>query len=398
MKGKMMTSRERLMAALHHKTPDRVPVSIYDMVGWHYDPRETSEAWKQDIDTKISREIFTTYLTGWWCQEPSYQNLMQYIQQKADCVYMTDVPTTNRYVAEHTHMQQTLQGKSTLTTITLETPKGNLVRKFRTDNGIYTAWQTEHQVKDDNDIEKFLSIPFDPMPVDITHVKAQNEYIGENGIILIDLPDPICTVFDLFDFGEFTVRAFTEEKLMLKLLDKVYEEQSYFYEEMLKKGAGPLFRFAGAEACTPPYLGGEQFKKYVADYDGKLIRKIHDHGQLARIHCHGKVKTILNQLLEMEVDALDPLEAPPDGDLQLSEAKQICGNKITIFGNIQLKDLEYLSPAEMKETVKKCLEQGKPGGNFVLLPTATPINVPLSPRTEENIRIMIDAAYEYGQY
>ena len=35
-----MTSRERLMAVLQHKLPDRVPVSTYDMTGWHYDPRD----------------------------------------------------------------------------------------------------------------------------------------------------------------------------------------------------------------------------------------------------------------------------------------------------------------------------------------------------------------------
>jgi len=32
------------------------------------------------------------------------------------------------------------------------------------------------------------------------------------------------------------------------------------------------------------------------------------------------------------------------------------------------------------------------------MPTAAPINIPLSPRTEENYLAFIDAALEYGEY
>ncbi|MEG1753070.1 MAG: hypothetical protein RR234_04080, partial [Christensenella sp.] len=245
-----MTSRERLMTVLRHGQPDRVPVSTYDMTGWHFDPRENLCS-ANDATAQITRDVFTTYLTGWWNNEPSYAPLMEEIRKKADCVYMTDVATVNRYTAENTVLTQNVCGNSTFTTITLKTPKGDLTQKFRTDKGIYTSWQTEHRIKDDSDIEKFLSIPFDPMPVDVSHIAAQDKFIGDNGIILVDIPDPICSAFDLFDFGEFTVRAFSEEKLMCRLLDKIYEEQEWFLKDMLKKGAGPLFRFAGPEVCTP---------------------------------------------------------------------------------------------------------------------------------------------------
>jgi len=98
------------------------------------------------------------------------------------------------------------------------------------------------------------------------------------------------------------------------------------------------------------------------------------------------------------VDATDPVEAPPSGDCSIAEAKAICGDKMTLFGNVQLKDLERLSAADMREKMVRLIEEGKPGGNFVVLPTATPLNVPLSPRTEENFRIMVDTVLELGSY
>lgn len=388
-----MTSRERLMAALRHELPDRVPVSTYEMTGWHYDPREERQG-------GINRNPTRMYLSGWWNHEPSYQPLMEYLRQEADCVYMTDVQTVNRWAVEHTRTDTWSEGPSHYTRTTLETPKGPLSQTFRVDDGVYTAWEVEHLVKDEEDIERYLSVPFDPAPVEVEHLDAQDAWLGDRGILMIDVPDPICEVAGLFDFEDFTVTAYTEPNTLQRLLDFTYERQAHFLEGMLEKGAGPLFRFAGPEYCTPPYLPKECFQRFVTRYDKQLVERIHAHGQYARAHSHGRVGTVLDEFLEMGVDALDPVESPEygDGDVTLSKAKALTEGRICLFGNVQLKDLEQLPPAQMREKMRRVLQDGMPGGNFVVLPTATPLNVPLSPRTEENFRIMVETAHEYGRY
>lgn len=391
--GGSMTSRERLMAAIRHQIPDRVPVSTYEMTGWHFDPREENQQ-------EFNRSPTRMYLSGWWNAEPSYQPLMEYIRQNADCVYMTDVQTGNRYVKEHSETEYWRRENSQYTRYTLHTPKGPLSQTFRVDDGVYTAWETEHFIKTGEDVERYLSIPFDPEPVSTSHLQAQDAYIGDNGILMVDVLDPICEVAGLFDFSDFTVTAFTEPEIITRLLDFTYERQAHFLREMLEKGAGPLFRFAGPEYCTPPYLPKECFCNFVTRYDKRLIRMIHDHGQYVRVHSHGKIRTVIDQFLEMEVDAIDPVESPEeqDGDLHLWEAKEMTQGKICLFGNIQLKDLEQLPADRMREKVKRCVEEGKSGCNFVVLPTATPLNAQISSRTEENFRIMIDTVLEYGRY
>lgn len=385
------------MAVLQHKIPDRVPVSAYDMTGWHYDPRDTVTD-ETDLNAYVRRKILYTYLIGWWNEEPSYAPLMSYLREKADCLYMTDVPMQNAYVARNTHMKQWTEGPSTFTRITLTTPKGDLSQLFRVDEGVYTAWEIEHRIKDESDIEKYLSIPYEPVEPDVSHVFAQDKFIGENGIMLIDVPDPVVEVFGLFSMEDFLMFAYTEPEKMGEMMDKAFEEQSYFLETILKKGVGPLFRFSGPEVCTPPYMHNEAFEEYVVKYDKRLIRQIHDHGQYARTHAHGNIKTVLPYLLDMEVDAIDPVEPPPCGDCTMAEAKAICGDKICLFGNVELRDLEALPAPEMRKVMEQLMAEGKPGGNFVVLPTATPLNVPLSPRTEENFRIMVDTALELGEY
>jgi len=367
-----MTSRERLMAVLKHEIPDRVPISTYELVGWD--------------------------MNSWANKEPSYKALMNYIREKTDCMYMISVTTINRYIKEHTYIEQWKEGKSTYVRTTIVTPKGDLTKLDRIDDDINTVWHIEPLVKNDEDLAKYFSIPDDLEPVDVTPLEKEEKLLGDKGILMVDIADPLCIAAELFKFGHFLIKAFTEKNIFIKLLDKIFEQQMFFLKDMLKKGAGPLFRIVGPEYATPPYLYPEQFHDFVCHYDSKMIRLIHDYGRYARIHCHGRIRDVLRHIIEMEPDALDPIEAPPSGDVTLNEVKKLCGDKICLMGNIQLRDLEYESPERIREITIECMKAAKDGGGYVIMPTASPINVPLSPVTEKNYFVFIETALEYGWY
>jgi hypothetical protein len=68
------------------------------------------------------------------------------------------------------------------------------------------------------------------------------------------------------------------------------------------------------------------------------------------------------------------------------------------MGNLQLRDLETLPTDRLREVVRETVEAGKPGGGFVIMSTASPINADLSPLTERNYEAFIETALEYGGY
>lgn len=367
-----MTSYDRLISVLSQKIPDRIPISTYELVGWNKD--------------------------SWENQQDSYKPLMNYIRENTDCMYMIGVPTINKYVNEHIVIKKSEQGASTFIRTILETPRGEISKLDRMDQGLNTVWHIEHFVKTDGDLDKYMSIPDEFLPVSTNHVKAAEELLGDKGILMVDIPDPICKAAELFDFGEYTVKAYTDQVVFTKLLDKIFEQQMVFLQDVLKKGAGLLFRIVGPEYATPPFLRSKQFYDYVYRYDKQMIRLIHDHGKYARIHCHGRIREALKHIVDMEADALDPIEAPPSGDIDIKDIKKAYGNNICLMGNLQLKDLEYASPEQMKDIVKRAIQEGKPGGGFVIMPTASPINASLSETTLRNYKIFIDTAIEYGKY
>jgi len=60
--------------------------------------------------------------------------------------------------------------------------------------------------------------------------------------------------------------------------------------------------------------------------------------------------------------------------------------------------LELLNENEIIEIVKKILDEGAPGGKFIIMPTAAPINEPASLRVIKNYYAFIETALNYGKY
>ncbi len=371
-----MTSRERLLSVLRGELPDRVPISTYELVPWNPG--------------------------SWESSQPSYARLMDYIRENTDCMYMWGPTMVDPPYGIEVSQKQWREGKSTFRKLTYHTEKGDLTQVHREDDDVNTAWCTEHLLKDVEDIEKYVSILDCLAEVDLdasTRSYGQaRDNVGDNGIILTSIADPLGVAAFLWDFAEYTVIAVTETERFVAFLDAIFERLMDALHKMLDAGIGELFRICGPEAAVPPYLPPGYFGRFVTPYITKMVELIHEHGQYVRFHCHGRVRDALPEMLKTGSDATDPVEPPPLGDITLAEAKDLCGDRLCIMGNLELRDLETLKPEEMAEIVKQAVLDGKPGGRFVVMPTACPINVPLSPVTEQNYMTFIDTALEYGGY
>ena len=119
---------------------------------------------------------------------------------------------------------------------------------------------------------------------------------------------------------------------------------------------------------------------------------------MTRIHSHGKIAKVLDHFLELGAEALDPIEPPTQGDITLAEAKKKCAGRMCLCGGIELVELENGTPESVDKLVKSCMDQAKAGGGYMMLPTACPINTPLSKRTEANYYTFIKSAIKYGNY
>jgi len=378
------TSRRRLLTALSGGTPDRVPVNTYELAG------------RNSLD---------------WCnQQPSYRGLMDYIRAHTDCMTNWNPrPATDRYTCEERFLcsdypveieaRTETVGQFERTTRICHTPKGDLQQVTQKAADVHTTWQVEHWCKSTADVDKALSVPYEPARYDASDLPRVRAELGEEGIIITSIGDPAYLAADLMSFQDYLMWAFEATEHFARTVEVIAERVMENLRRQLDCCVLDLYRIVGPEYFTPPYLPPAMFRRFVLPHVTEMTRLIHARGAKVRLHCHGKMGQVLEMILETGCDGIDPCEPPPDGDIALDEVKRRCQARgVSVWGNIELKLLEQGTPDQVRVEVRKIMAQAKDGGGFVLLPTAGPINVPLAPKTEANYKAFIEAGLEFGQY
>lgn len=106
----------------------------------------------------------------------------------------------------------------------------------------------------------------------------------------------------------------------------------------------------------------------------------------------------------MGVDAVEPLEPPPYGDNILAEAKKLVGKRMLLSGNVvsQAFHLDSFKIGDVRDLVKRAIEDGAPGGGFTLRTTGGAVGC--GKTKEQCIKeidcnlALIDAWREFGSY
>ncbi len=371
-----MTSRERLLRVMRGELPDRVPVSTYELVGYNS--------------------------TLFYNREPSYRPLMDYIREKTDCMCLHYMPSDLFLACSAARPDHTVERVETAdgyeTHLTVKLPGRTLHKVDRVISGIYTTWNVEPLCKSLEDVDALLDVPYEPATYDASDMPRLQREVGEHGLLVTSPADPAYMAMSLMEFGESLVWAMTETEHFTRCVNLLHERVMRNLERQLDACTVDMYRICGPEYMTPPYLPPSYFERFMLPYLKDMVNLLHSRGAYARIHCHGKIGQVLDMIAATGCDAIDPCEAPPDGDIEFSEVKKRVGDRIVLMGNLQLKLLENSTAQAVREYVLRTMEACKPGGRFVIMPTAGPINVPLSPKTEENYRVFIDTALEAGQY
>lgn len=371
-----MTRRERLMRTLRGEPVDRPPVSFYEING-----TENTEG----------PDPFNIY------SDPSWLPLIELAREKTDQIVMRGAPFREAAPAPVdalTETESVIKHGSRFTTSRIQAGDRILTSRYRQDPDVNTVWCIEHLLKDTDDLRAFLDIPPPPPGggVDTGAFLQTEEALGETGIVLIDTCDPLCRAASLFNMADYTVIALTEQELFHRLLERFASVLLPRTEAVAEALPGRLWRIYGPEYASPPYLPPQLFREYVCRYVTPMIDAIQRHGGYARIHSHGNLKDILDDIVGMGPDGLDPIEPPPQGDVALSYVRERYGREMVLFGNLEIADIENLPTQQFLEKVKRALAEGTSGEGrgFVLMPSACPYGRKLSPLTMKNYEKMIE--------
>ena len=389
-----MTRRERLMATLRGEPVDRPAVNLYEIGGFQIDPSEP--------------DPFNVY------NDPSWQPLLQLAEEQTDLIRMrspvrshsheVEAPPhksdVNNYRDEFFKIEEYEEDGYRFTRVNLKIGDRTMTSLTRRNPDADTVWTLEYLLKSTDDLRAYLELPDEVFTeqVDVGKLIDEDVELGDGGIVMVDTEDPICAAASLFSMENFTIIAITEQQLLHSLLEKL---SRYIYartEKTAKEFPGHLWRIYGPEYATEPYLPPKLFKEYVVRYDTSMIEAIQRYGGFARIHCHGRIRSVLDYIIKMGADAIDPIEPPPQGDVEIEYVRREYGKNLVLFGNLEISDIEEAEPAEFEKIVERTLKEGTAGQGrgLVLMPSSSPFGREITPKTLANYNSMVRLAINYS--
>jgi hypothetical protein len=373
-----MTSRERLMAALRGDPVDRTPVSFYEIGGFPVNPEDP--------------DPLNVY------NDPSWRPLLQLAEEKTDLIRMGMLQPVSGGVhpAADLYLSETwMENGSRFTRTTLDAGTRQLTQLARRDPDMDTVWILEHLLKSAEDLRAYLELPdavFAQPDPDIGALEKLDREIGDRGIVMVDTGDPICAAAGLFNMAVFTVIALTEAPLFQRLLERLAGPLQTRTAYVAAAFPGHLWRIYGPEYAVEPYLPSRCFADYVVRYTGPMVESIRNHGGFPRIHSHGRIKKALPHIVAMGATATDPVEPPPQGDVLLAKVRREYGRDLTLFGNIEISDIENLPPERFRKIAEASVRDGTSGEGrgFVLMPSSCPCGRKIPENTLRNYEILVD--------
>ncbi len=346
-----MNSRQRILAVLEGKIPDRAVFAPNIWQWFEYQklhgllPAELEGCQSQlEVMKHLGVDIFSRNL-------------------------LTDIRTA--WIGGHTHMvyskvevEETVE-QNGMRKITYHTPHGELSEVFRFDEEGCTLLQDEHLFKDfDTEYEAWRDLFADrDYEFDYESFRRLEEEVGEDGLVMAgETTTPLKQLHFAARADNAVYLLFDHEKEMVELMEIYAEKALKLIKEMASKGARAVCSMDNLDSLfyTPEY-----FERYCSGFFSKAAEACHEAGAWFFSHACGRQRDIMSQVVACGLDGLEGIAFPPLGDIELWEAKA-AGDKFIVEGGLSAVQLEGdVTREDAERYVRDLFEKMKPFDRFV---------------------------------
>ncbi len=136
----------------------------------------------------------------------------------------------------------------------------------------------------------------------------------------------------------------------------------------------------------------DHYRRFIKPYKREIIDHAHAKGLKVVKHSDGNMWMLLDELIEIGFDGFHPVQPQC---MSMAEAKAHAEGRICLFGNVDCLDLlVFGTPEAVADATRDCILTGAPGGGHVLC-SSNSLHPGVRP---ENALAMFRAAKKYGDY
>jgi len=220
------------------------------------------------------------------------------------------------------------------------------------------------------------------------------ERFGNSRAIVLTVRDVFSDIRDLIGFENTLVALLKQQDLYSELLDRLIEYNLTLAEIANKKYGIEIIATSDDYATAQSLIfSPELFKDFLGPAYRKLVREFKRIGFHYIKHTDGNIMDIIEYLVESGIDCLDPID--PNAGMNIADVKKKYGKKICIKGNIDnTSTLSNGTKEQVEKEVRMRISQAGQGGGYILSSSNT-IHSGVKP---ENFIHMVETVKKYGKY
>ena len=229
-----------------------------------------------------------------------------------------------------------------------------------------------------------------PQPTGGEAIKVAREMMGEQGVVAVYVTYSLA-LNNEEDIYRYYDNPDKHERWAAERVARAEERFRYIMSLEVKPDV-----ISVGSSGTLVYQTVEIFRQLAFPAVKRVIELATAAGIPTHVHSCGRERELVKIMAEeSDLTIIDPLEPPPMGDCDLAELKRLWGDKIVLKGNLHTTDVMLRGTEEdVVQASKKAIDDAAAGGGFVLSTgdqcgRDTP---------EGNIRALVETARTYGRY
>jgi len=222
--------------------------------------------------------------------------------------------------------------------------------------------------------------------------EAVERFQGEKAVVFL--------AHEAFEFSHYLrglddllIDYFEEPEFVHDLARTVIDYKIEVAETAIDLGADVVVSGDDYAHRQAPIMSVAHWEEYSLPYIDELVKAVHRKGVPHIKHTDGNIWSILDQMVDAGIDAIDPIE--PIAGMDIGEVKERYGDRVAVIGNVDCTEILTHAPVEdVVDAVKETIAKASVGGGHILA-SSNSIHPGVRP---ENYKAMVDAARKYGVY
>jgi uroporphyrinogen-III decarboxylase len=393
-----MNSKQRMLAAMNHKKPDRVPVMCQLALGHYflncnYNPSEIwfdSETFAKALVDLQQRYEFDGILVNLPGRPENWKNYLKSSNTIGNCEHLYWKSDLETIIPTDDNPQTYQSGREPLKRADYKTVDVNDPATYRLAGYVWNTWHMPQLW--DTDLNTDLSNPT-AYPLWFTNTLNKVQKLAPDVSVHVEVFSPFTHLMELFGYEQALMVLLDEPRKCHDILD-IFTKK-VITQVKLYAGCEPDAILVSSAFAGAGFISRQMYKEFVVPYEDQVFQTIHLHKSISYVHTCGAIGDRLDLMSETSVDGIDTLDPPPLGTVELHQAKEKYGKRFFFKGNLDaVNEMLNADDQTFEEAVKDRIKIGKPGSGYILSSACS-----VAPHVKpERLKKLASLAKEYGKY